>query len=159
VEADVLATEEGAEQHERLIHARAARAWIDPAKEELAAIVTAEAHAEGQPAGRDRRNGGELTRNRDRVAQAKQVDAGLDPQRRMGHEQRRRLHEAIHTHTAGEADVVAHRDVIKPGTRNPSCQPAQPRTMRLDVLLTQDDSDPHLIHRPRPRAWDRGEST
>ena len=77
------------------------------------------------------RDRGQLTRDGRRVTQGKQVDARLHPDVRIGGEKRSCLDQAIRAVAVGEADVVAHRQVIDTRARRsaPRARAAGP-TMR-----------------------------
>ncbi len=164
MERDLITGHETLHELEGLGRPRAAGSRVDAAELELARIVTAHADPQGEPARSDHRDRRELARDRRGVAQGEQVDAGLDRQRRMCGQQRRRLDQAVYSVTSSEADVVADGYVIDAGRRDGCGQLRQPAAPPAKIGLPQDDAHHHvlicalrrlglhLISRPYPEA-------
>jgi hypothetical protein len=114
VERRGLAGHQPAQDRQALVHALAAGLRVDPADLDLVRVLTAHADPEHEPAGCHQREVGQLARDRHRVAQRQEVDAGVDRQAVVEGAEHRRLEQTVDAGTDEEADVVAAADVIEP---------------------------------------------
>ena len=85
---------------------------------------------------------GELTRHDRRVTQGQQIDARLHPDVRMGGQKRSCLDQPIRAMAVGEADVVAHRQVIDTRRDRALGEFVQAARPGAEIVLAQDE--PHL---------------
>ena len=99
-----------------------------------------------RPGGERRRSSRAGARDRCRVADAQQVDAGLDRERGVGGEQRHRLDEAVGTVAAGEADVVADGQVVDPRRGRSARELAEPAAIGEQVGFPEDEADADAFH-------------
>ena len=140
-EVDRVAGQEGAHERQRFGGSPSARAGVDAAQLELARIVAADADPEREAAGGEHGDRGERPRDRCGVADAQQVDAGLDRERGVGGEQRHRLDEAVGTVAAAEADVVTDGQVIDPRRGRRARELSEPAAIDEQVGFPEDEAD------------------
>jgi hypothetical protein len=75
-------------------------------------VLSADAHPEGQPPGREPLEVRELPGHQDWMAQRQQVQAARDPQRGVQRDQRRGLQEPVVAQACDEAHMVGAADMI-----------------------------------------------
>ena len=153
-EVDLVARHEQAHAPQRLGRPGAPLAGIDPAQLELSRIVAADADAEREPPGASMRDRGQLARDNGRVTKGEQIDAGLHRQAGVRREQRRRLDQPVRAVAVGEADMVAHGEVIDARRDRPLRELGQPARPGDQVLLAKDDPHPDGVAGHGPDGLD-----
>ena len=76
------------------------------------------------------------------MTQGQQIDARLHPNVRMGGQKRSGLDQAIRAMAVGEADVIAHRQVVDTRRQRALGELVQAARPGAEILLAHDD--PHL---------------
>ena len=110
---DHLAGKEPPHERQRLVHARTAGGRIDAAVAHFSRIVAAGADPEDEPPRRQLGDGRNLTRDRNWVAQRKEVDRGLHVHSARQRGQRSRLEQAVIALAAPEAHVVTDPHAVE----------------------------------------------
>jgi hypothetical protein len=115
-------------------------------------VLAADAHAEGQPPGREALKIRELPGHQDRMAQRQQVQAAGDPQRGSQRGQGRGLHEPVEAQASDEAHVVAAADMVDAGLADAG----QERPGGGRIPAQQVEGREHADPRGRGGVHDRG---
>jgi hypothetical protein len=158
MEGHLFTGQQGSQQLQRLVRTCALRARVDAAQLQLAPIVSAHSDPEAEAARGDQRQGRQLPGDDGGMTERQQIHRGLHGYRRMRRQERRRLDKSVGAVAAGEAHVVAHRQMVQSGVDRQTGQAIKAPLPIEQVALAQDEphrttSSDAAVTAPRP--WSR----